>query len=314
MRKYLILLVTMLTTFTASAFDLSKEQKALQITLTKMNYGSKIDTKDGSVNFNHQGILHWFDIKSSTNENILLQLSMKGFKIKGEKPIKYDWAVKAINDVNSSHPTVKMFCTKDTSRIVICQQMILKSCADLSPKQISTYLEILDNARNIFNKSYEKIRSNNKKEEEKKAAEERKRQEEDSIVVIQQEPQSDIYISGLELCNVGFADNEISAYGKPLYEKDMQFLKACVKAESINSGKYNINVRILNSKGKPILPDAKAKYTISSDVTFAKAKKTYDIEFDKFGSRTTKVWTKGEYTFEVYDGDILIMNEKFEIK
>lgn len=318
MKKLSLLLLSMLFINMAFAADFETEKKQLEKALKDAGYATQFDSKDNSINFRYKDVLHWFTWESTDGQVIYLQLNKKGFKLTGDGAFDKDLAIIAVNEVNRQYKAVKMYIEKE--RIVQCQQIILKSPADLNRPMLEGYLRAFDNADNTFKTAYKKLAD----DKAKVAADKAKAEEEaakakakaDSVVYVEKEAVSPVIMQGnIEIANVDAHGKTITDYGQTINSESARYLQVKLKAYTEVAGKYTLNARVTTPDKHYMLPENGAKYSYSTEVTFKKAKKVQEILLKPFGKQTGSVWTtKGEYILELWDGDIYLGKQTFVVR
>lgn len=137
------------------------------------------------------------------------------------------------------------------------------------------------------------------------------------IVIAQDNPvlqdERCLSISKFELCSVDKQGEVLINYNDNIRKAKTQFVKARVNVESTQPGNFRLGIRIYNPNGKLMLPSQDAAFTTVTPVSFSKAGKSQTIELYKFGSSDSSLWIPGEYTIELYDGNIIIDKYSFNV-
>lgn len=319
MQKFILCFAAILCAISSAwAIDLDKERENLINLLKNNGYDYAFDQKDQSVTFRYtKQQVYWITLQSVNNGKALgMQINRKGFKLKGEKPFLIEPSQVAMDKVNAQYPTVKMFF-EDSTRIVFCEQLFVESVKDLSIATLRLYLNAFDGAAQTFENEYDvAVKAYLALKEKARAAEEAahpKKAQEDSVIVVEQEERSILSVESFAICNLNNGGKVINDYGEMIRANDALFLRPRITVKSPEKGNFTINVRITNSKGTPILPTRDSKYTLTSQFKIEKANKSYDLDFDEFGSAKGGIWKSGNYTIEFFDGDKFLYSDTFSI-
>lgn len=276
-----------------------KAQVALYKYLEKEQFKPQVDEKDNSLCIRQDGVLYW--ITFSGESPILYTFNRTGYKVgTGEKQYKRTPAIVAANEVNRTHPGVKLTVGEKNVRIAIEVFM-----AD--PEHFSAvfrqYLKMFDGVDADFKKAYSHAL----------------RMETEAAERMENEMRKNLPPSKLrdKIENVSFrlvdeAGEETTAYDKALRSFNAYYVQARIefKPWAEPTAEYTIQMKIYRPDGKPVYFDGH-KYTAQETIQINKSKKPQLVEFNKAGSSENGFWKGGEYKVELLEGGDVIYTTTF---
>ena len=302
------LIIMLMVAFATEAFgkDLTpsqeKAQRSLYAYLQKEKYDPSVDTSDNSVCFRRGGVLYWIDLEGDTP--FLFTFHRKAFKVgkESEQAYRRDIAIKAVNDVNRKHKTVKL--TVEEKKVDIAIQVYVTKVEDFTAV-FNKYLNDFKEVDTDFKKAYEVEKTAIKRAEERAEEEARKNL-----------PPS---VLRNKIVNVSFRlidsnGNEKTPYDQPLRSFNAKYIQPRLEFEPWrdNDTTFSVQIKVTRPNGNPIYLPGK-KYTSEKELTLKKSKKNQFVEFVEFGSEKDGFWKAGEYKVEIMESKDVIFTTTFNI-
>ena len=302
------LIIMLMVAFATEAFgkDLTpsqeKAQRSLYAYLQKEKYDPSVDTSDNSVCFRRGGVLYWIDLEGDTP--FFFFFHRKAFKVgkESEQAYRRDIAIKAVNEVNRKHKTVKL--TVEEKKVDIAIQVYVTKVEDFTAV-FNKYLNDFKEVDTDFKKAYEVEKAAIKRAEERAEEEARKNL-----------PPS---VLRNKIVNVSFRlidsnGNEKTPYDQPLRSFNAKYIQPRLEFEPWrdNDTTFSVQIKVTRPNGNPIYLPGK-KYTSEKELTLKKSKKNQFVEFVEFGSEKDGFWKAGEYKVEIMESKDVIFTTTFNI-
>lgn len=126
-----------------------------------------------------------------------------------------------------------------------------------------------------------------------------------------QKRNNNLKIENVAFRNVNFNGEEITNYNASLRSSDLEFIQPKITISAPKKGEYVIGVKIINPKGKILVAEKEAQYTIENILKVDKNPK--EIEFLWFGAEDPGLWIPGDYTVIFYNDDLEIKKTNFTV-
>lgn len=307
MKKFNLIIMLMVV-FATQAFakDLTpaqeKVQRSLYTYLYKEKFAPEVAEEDNSVCFKRGGVLFWINIDGDSP--FMLTFHRNGFKIGKEEEHAYrsDIAIKAANEVNKKHKTVKL--TVEEKTVDISFHVYVNKAEDFTAvfhKYLTDFSDVADD----FKKAYSAEKAARKKAEER-AEEEARKNLPPSVL------RDKIVNASFRL--IDSDGNEKTPYDQPLRSFNAKYIQARFEFDAWRdeSATYKLQIKVTRPNGTPIYLPGK-KYTAEKEVTIEKSKKNQFVEFEEFGSDKEGFWKAGEYKVEVMESKDIIFTTTFNI-
>lgn len=302
------LIIMLMVAFATEAFakDLTpaqeKAQRSLYAYLQKEKYDPSVDTSDNSVCFRRGGVLYWIDFEGDSP--ILFTFHRKAFKVgkESEQAYRKDIAIRAVNDVNRKHKTVKL--TVEEKKVDIAIQVYVAKIEDFTAV-FNKYLNAFREVDIDFKKAYEVEKAALRKAEER-AEEEARKNLPPSVL------RNNVVNVSFRLVDENGA--ETTAYDQPLRSFNAKYIQPRLEfgpwRESDES--FTIHIKVTKPNGSPIYLPGK-RFTSESKITLEKSRKNQVIELVEFGSEKEGFWKAGEYKVEIMESQDVIFTTTFNI-
>ena len=302
------LIIMLMVAFATEAFskDLTpsqeKAQRSLYAYMQKEKFDPSVDTSDNSVCFRRGGVLYWIDIEGDSH--FLFTFHRKAFKVgkESEQAYRRDIAIKAVNDVNRKHKTVKL--TVEENKVDIAIRVYVTKVEDFT-SVLNKYLNEFKEVDTDFKKAYEVEKTAIKRAEERAEEEARKNL-----------PPS---ILRNKIVNVSFRlidsnGNEKTPYDQPLRSFNAKYIQPRLEFEPWrdDDATFVVQIKVTRPNGNAIYLPGK-KYTSEKELTLKKTKKNQFVEFVEFGSEKDGFWKAGEYKVEIMESKDVIFTTTFNI-
>lgn len=122
-------------------------------------------------------------------------------------------------------------------------------------------------------------------------------------VVVNQNDGKTLTYNTMAVRNVNVGGQEISGYDKPLRKSEARFIQPKVTITPSQKGAFTIEVKIFDPKGKLLVPNRDADYTVVGTGEASKAGKAMEFELPTFGTSDAEkgFWkSTGDYRIEFY--------------
>lgn len=321
-KAILLIVVALMGWNVANAMTVAEKaaQKEVKDYLTRQGFRVEIDPDDDSVMFRQSDLIYWITFKGD-GSGILYTLHVKPLKLRAENDDddtanrKHERAVYAANELNRISPAK----TEVRHTRVDFTFPVFASSASEYIKQLSNVLKELQSARSQFHDQFKKM------EYVTDSVHNYWSTQDPNLVVLPQRAGAirhkvnpDLSVSNVEIATYGSYSNSeankpLIDYNGQIFQDRCRFIREKITVRANEAGKYYIGVKLYNPEGKLIVPNKHSEFTTVTPIEIKKANKEVDVELNAFGTPDTSFWTPGVYRLEIYDSDVLVRKEAFEI-
>lgn len=294
-----------------------KARAAMDNYLREEGYSTRIDKKDGSINFKKNNELYWITFNGSENA-MCYTLCRQSIRFEGKNlPVeaanrKREIAEKAANTLNATQQ-YKAFL-KD-NKINFAYPIYATSPAEYQAV-FKRVLKSLENIGPEFDKAYKsnivKVDSIHNYWMSTDTTKKIVKQPRKAPVMGKENQGPNLKIMKYEACNADADGEEISGYDDALRQSKLKFIKTRLTIKPSKKGVFKIAMKIVTPDGKTLVPNRDATYTTVSTI---EAKKTSPEEYtlDIFGTDKGGLWVPGNYKVYFYEDDREIYEDAFNV-
>ena len=318
--KFLFLLMALLiANIGGFAFNAVEKaaQKEVKDYLERQGFKTEIDNDDNSVMFKQSDILYWVTFKALSDANgILYTLHRRPVKLPELKDgvvkanLNHEIAVYAVNELNEKFP----YKAYVRGQRVNFEFPVYASSPQEYVKQLNNVLKSLRNAQNDFDAAARLSKATVDSIHNYWA-------DNDTARVILPggdrlgniKTRSELKVGKVAIGSVDNRGDFIVDYDGFLTTRNCEFLMEKVAVSASVPGEYQLGVKILNPDKKMIASAGNKEFTTELNLLIKKANKEQEVVFPPFGTTSPDFWQPGIYTIQIYDANVLVREDVFNI-
>lgn len=142
--------------------------------------------------------------------------------------------------------------------------------------------------------------------------------ENDSAYIVVSQPKlkefksnQNLNITTVDFRNVDANGNQITGYDDNIRKSEVKFIQPRISVSASKKGTYKIGVKIINPKGKILVPTREYKVTTLTPVDVNKTPSL--VELDVFGINDGSIWEAGEYQVVFLEDNHEIRKASFNV-